>query len=122
MEKLLDILRNLPECGEKLKEQKKPVENPTDHWFVPEIMGKGMIIAMKITEIENVCLDCPDRRLGCHADCMRYLAARSAYDRKMDMIRSAREHEKSVLDYTITGGRKRSKNKKFSRSYGGRSL
>lgn len=32
------------------------------------------------TKKDNPCKDCPDRHIGCHSDCERYLAWRKVYD------------------------------------------
>jgi len=46
----------------------------------------------------TVCFSCPDRKLGCHKNCEKYLAERKAYD---DMREKKRKHEKidSILSW-----------------------
>lgn len=46
----------------------------------------------------TVCYKCPDRKLGCHKSCEKYLAERKAYD---EMREKKRKHEKidSILSW-----------------------
>lgn len=50
----------------------------------------------------NACYKCPDRQLGCHKDCEKYLAERRAYEQ---MKERKKKHEK--IDGILKGMKKR---------------
>ena len=45
-----------------------------DEGNVNKVTGRDM------SRYFTVCFNCPDRKLGCHKDCEKYLAERKAYD------------------------------------------
>ena len=61
------------------------------------------------------CKDCPDRQVGCHSTCEKYLLYKSELDKIKDSIQRERDFE-NLVRHRYTKGkpdlRKYSKNKK----------
>ena len=53
------------------------------------------------TKKDNPCKDCPDRHIGCHLDCERYLAWRKVYDEWNSKVFNERSKSRAVDKYLI---------------------
>ena len=53
------------------------------------------------TKKDNPCKDCPDRHIGCHSDCERYLAWRKVYDERNSKVFNERSKSRAVDKYLI---------------------
>lgn len=47
----------------------------------------------------TVCKDCPDREIGCHANCERYAEDKRALREHIETVREAKNKDKEYLDY-----------------------
>jgi hypothetical protein len=48
--------------------------------------------------MKNVCHNCPDRAVGCHGSCKRYLDAKAEHDRERFEKRDAYLKEKDIKE------------------------
>lgn len=53
------------------------------------------------TKKDNPCKGCPDRCVGCHSDCERYLAWRKVYDEWNSKVFNERSKSRAVDKYLI---------------------
>lgn len=53
------------------------------------------------TKKDNPCKDCPDRHIGCHSDCERYLARKKVYDEWNNKVFNERSKSRAVDKYLI---------------------
>lgn len=47
----------------------------------------------------NCCLNCPDRKEGCHANCDKYLSERKAYEEYKQKIQAERNKQSGIEAY-----------------------
>lgn len=47
----------------------------------------------------TVCKDCPDREIGCHASCERYINSKLDLQAHKEVVREAKDKDREYLDY-----------------------
>lgn len=57
----------------------------------------------------NVCRDCKDRQLYCHATCEKYLAFRKELDERNEAIRDAKAKDEALNGYQIRSAERHKK-------------
>ena len=62
-------------------------------------------------KIQETCRGCQERKLGCHATCEKYLAAKAEYEQKKKIFRDCKEKEIMVEESIIESIRKAKKRK-----------
>lgn len=50
-----------------------------------------------------VCKDCPDRQIGCHATCQRYIEQSERHRKDLEEIRKQKDAYSAQLDRKIDG-------------------
>lgn len=73
---------------------------------------------MRSSALGNVCKDCADRHVGCHAECDRYLSAKAKHEDERAMIRDKRSKDLYYLDLTKNKKRTEKIRMKCYRNYG----
>lgn len=56
---------------------------------------------------KDCCKDCPEREVGCHAVCEKYLAFHEERTKTLERIREARKKDDAYIDYFLKNYRKR---------------
>lgn len=51
----------------------------------------------------SVCKDCPDRRVGCHSICQRYIEQSEQHKKKREEIQKQKDAYSAQLDRKIDG-------------------
>ena len=51
----------------------------------------------------TVCKDCPDRQIGCHGTCERYIRQRQKAEKEKELIRKNRNKEEQLRQRSIEG-------------------
>lgn len=49
----------------------------------------------------SCCKDCPDRSVGCHAECERYIQEKAEYDEQKALILERKKEDNAVRDAKI---------------------
>ena len=57
-------------------------------------------------KIQETCRGCQERKLGCHATCEKYLAAKAEYEQKKKIFRACKEKENMVEESIFESIRK----------------
>lgn len=58
------------------------------------------------------CLECGERRVGCHSECVRYREWRKEYDAKKEIENKARDAEYRAHGYVIGVAERKKRNHK----------
>ena len=56
--------------------------------------------------IKQTCKDCKDRKIGCHANCSKYLNAKYEHDKKLSDYRRRYKKFSDAMNYFTTNHRK----------------
>ena len=59
------------------------------------------------------CIDCTDRKVGCHSTCQKYLEDKAKNDAERDRIFRIKEAEKDVREYEFAAREKANRRKGF---------
>ena len=49
------------------------------------------------------CKGCTDRKIGCHAECSKYIEWKAEWDRRKNMIDNAKAFEREIGEIKVAG-------------------